>query len=191
MYIPPVVDELTDEEDIDDNVVIEQVRPNEQEISGLFEIQNHNDTTNEGPIDSDDETLDVKRQKLLRQKVSAPVWKKGETTYANLPVFDNTGREDIKNNLCGKSPLELFYLFFDEVRLMKAEDDNRNRKINQAVGSSIPDEVRLDNIGHVISMHADKARRRCKLCKSHTIYICVKCKTHLHLKCFEAYHKKI
>ncbi|KAK9736253.1 hypothetical protein QE152_g12635 [Popillia japonica] len=79
VYIPPEVDELTDEEDIDDNVVIEQFRPNEQEISGLFEIQNHNDTTNEGPIDSDDETLDVKRQKLLRQKVSAPVWKKGET----------------------------------------------------------------------------------------------------------------
>ncbi|KAK9717321.1 Transposase IS4 [Popillia japonica] len=76
------------------------------------------------------------------------------------------------------------------VRLMKTEDDNPNRKINQAVGSSIP-EVRLANIGHVISMDADKAGHRCKLRKSHTIYIWVKCKTHLHLKCFEAYHKKI
>ncbi|KAK9685942.1 hypothetical protein QE152_g37563 [Popillia japonica] len=96
VYIPPEVDELTDEEDIDDNVAIEQFRPNEQEISGLFEIQNHNDTSNKGPIDSDDETLDVKRQKLLRQKVSAPVWKKGETTYANLPVFDNTDNTEEK-----------------------------------------------------------------------------------------------
>ncbi|KAK9685945.1 Transposase IS4 [Popillia japonica] len=42
---------------------------------------------------------------------------------------------------------QLEFKSYIAVRLMKAEDDSPNRRINQAVGSSIPDEVRLDNIG--------------------------------------------
>lgn len=41
MYIPPEVDELTDEENIDDDVITDQNLTNEQEIAGLFEIQTH------------------------------------------------------------------------------------------------------------------------------------------------------
>ncbi|KAK9736254.1 hypothetical protein QE152_g12634 [Popillia japonica] len=112
---------------------------------------------------------------------------------SNLILLDSTIVNAWKiYNIANETQMpQLEFKSYIAVSLMKAEDDDPNRRINQAVGSSIPDEVRLDNIGHVISMDADKARRRCKLCKSHTIYICIKCKTHLHLKCFEAYHKKI
>lgn len=113
VYIPPEVDELTDEEDIDDDVITEEFLPNQREIAGLFEIQTHNHGgTYENFDDSDDEALEVKRQKLLRQNVSLPVWEKGETTFPNLPLADNTGREDIKNNFSGKTPLELFFSLF-------------------------------------------------------------------------------
>ncbi|KAI4469511.1 dde superfamily endonuclease [Holotrichia oblita] len=37
VYIPPKVDELTDEEDIDDNVLLNEI-PLDGEIAGTFEI---------------------------------------------------------------------------------------------------------------------------------------------------------
>lgn len=54
--------------------------------------------------------------------------------------------------------------------------------------NSLPENIRLDKVGHVISEHANKARRRCKLCKNHTIFLCIKCKVHLHSKCFKEFH---
>lgn len=54
----------------------------------------------------------------------------------------------------------------------------------------VPNEVRLDRVGHVIIKHSEKARRRCKQCQNHTIFMCDKCKVHLHTDCFEVFHKK-
>lgn len=56
--------------------------------------------------------------------------------------------------------------------------------------SSLPVEVIHDNIGHVITKNIDNRRRRCRLCKSTTIYFCCKCKIPLHPKCFSNFHKK-
>ncbi|XP_025192062.1 piggyBac transposable element-derived protein 3-like [Melanaphis sacchari] len=41
--------------------------------------------------------------------------------------------------------------------------------------SALPVEIRVDNFGHVIVEDKNKARRRCRQCKSTTIYKCVKC----------------
>ena len=76
------------------------------------------------------------------------------------------------------------------VRLIKSEEvETKNINLGRPAGIPVPDEVRHDNVGHIILMGEDKARRRCKVCKSHTIYICGKCKVHLHTNCFEAYHQ--
>ncbi|XP_022175761.1 piggyBac transposable element-derived protein 3-like [Myzus persicae] len=56
--------------------------------------------------------------------------------------------------------------------------------------SALPVEIRVDNFGHVIVEDKNKARRRCRQCKSTTIYKCVKCQVHLHANCFEKFHTK-
>lgn len=54
--------------------------------------------------------------------------------------------------------------------------------------NALPIEVRFDNIGHIIMEHENKARRRCRQCKSNTIYMCKKCQVHLHTDCFNQFH---
>lgn len=54
---------------------------------------------------------------------------------------------------------------------------------------ALSNELRYDNIGHIIAEERNKARRRCRQCKSTTIYICKKCQVHLHGHCFEKFHK--
>lgn len=56
--------------------------------------------------------------------------------------------------------------------------------------SALPMEIRVDNVGHVIVEHENKARRRCRQCKNNIIYMCVKCRVHLHANCFEQFHTK-
>lgn len=55
---------------------------------------------------------------------------------------------------------------------------------------ALPMEIRVDNIGHVIVEEENKTRRRCRLCKNNTIYMCLKCQVHLHANCFEQFHSK-
>jgi hypothetical protein len=56
--------------------------------------------------------------------------------------------------------------------------------------SALPMEIRVDNVGHVIVEDKNKARRRCRLCKNNTLYMCVKYQVHLHVNCFEQFHSK-
>ncbi|KAI4460832.1 transposase is4 [Holotrichia oblita] len=62
VYIPPTVDELTDEEDIDDNVLLNEI-PLDGEIAGAFEIDVGSDDALHD--ESDEEPLSEKRRKLL------------------------------------------------------------------------------------------------------------------------------
>ncbi|XP_033231513.1 piggyBac transposable element-derived protein 3-like [Belonocnema kinseyi] len=55
---------------------------------------------------------------------------------------------------------------------------------------SLPMDIRFDDIGHVIIEEENKARRRCRQCKSNTIYMCAKCHVHLHTNCFGPFHTK-
>lgn len=71
------------------------------------------------------------------------------------------------------------------LRLMKTEKNRLVRNIPQTL-----DEVRFDNVGHTVVSHTTKARKRCRVCHSHTIYLCQKCNVHLHASCFITYHRK-
>lgn len=54
--------------------------------------------------------------------------------------------------------------------------------------SSIPSPARLDDIGHIIERNSENWRRRCRLCKSTTVFMCNKCRVPLHSNCFKEYH---
>lgn len=56
--------------------------------------------------------------------------------------------------------------------------------------NSLPEQIRYDNIGHLIKRHPENARKKCRMCKNHSIYLCMKCKVHLHPDCFEGFHTK-
>ncbi|KAI4455557.1 hypothetical protein MML48_9g00005572 [Holotrichia oblita] len=78
VYIPLKVDELTDEEDIDDNVLLNEI-PLDGEIAGTFEIDVGSDDALHD--ESDEEPLSEKRRKLVQmniQKSKEPKWEKKE-----------------------------------------------------------------------------------------------------------------
>ena len=135
VYIPPEVDTLTDEENIDDDLLIEEHPLNALEIAGTFEI--HSNNTNCDFDDSDDETLNTKKLRLTKNteiNTPIPIWKKGETRYEKLALPNKSCQEEIQSSLGGKSPLEIFYLFFDDevlstivnYSLKYANDNNRH-----------------------------------------------------------------
>lgn len=51
------------------------------------------------------------------------------------------------------------------------------------------DEERYDSKGHNIAKGILESRRRCRQCKSQTVYVCNKCNVSLHVKCSLDYHK--
>lgn len=87
---------------------------------------------------SDDETLESKRRRLLPTKDHQAFevkWKKGQIEYTHTPISEEfRSREELKNKLSGKSPLELFFAFFDDgvidlilnFSLKYAQDNNRH-----------------------------------------------------------------
>ncbi|XP_066258479.1 piggyBac transposable element-derived protein 3-like [Euwallacea similis] len=150
VYIPPDVDTLTDEEDINyENNLQEFEEPTD--IVGTFELHlpeytnqsctNQSCTllTNEAQWDSsDDETLESKRRRLLsaNERLASTVkWKKGQIEYTHAPISDEfQSREKLKNRLSGKTLLEIFFMFFDDevidlvlnFSVKYAQDNNRH-----------------------------------------------------------------
>nr|CAI5858297.1 unnamed protein product [Callosobruchus analis] len=106
--IPPEVDTLTDEEDINDDM-----NPRESEepfdVVGTFELHVPDNTelpdqsftlsTDEPEWDStDDESLESKRRRMLHR-----------------PMSDEfRAYEELKNALSEKTPLEIFFMFMDD-----------------------------------------------------------------------------
>jgi len=138
IYIPPEVDEVTDEEDIDDNVIGEGSLHNE--IAGTFEIC----ATNLVDSDSDDDNTPLaefankRRKSESKKKFNAnPNWQiNGTPTYSSTPVStNNTLLNIIKAEQEGKTPLEIFSLYFDTefigeiIRYTKSYADQKNRHL--------------------------------------------------------------
>lgn len=65
-----------------------------------------------------------------------------------------------------------------------------SRHIGRPQNNHLPREIRFDNVGHIIKVHDEKARRRCLHCKNQSIFMCKKCNVHLHPECFETFHTK-
>lgn len=116
VYIPPAVDCLTDEEDID----FENIRPENQpaEIAGTFELHNNSANGEDLYDSSDDETLFSKRQKLTIPTTSnevAAAWVKDKLEYTHSPISREAAEiQKMKDKLAGKTPLDVFFCFFDK-----------------------------------------------------------------------------
>ena len=65
----------------------------------------------------------------------------------------------------------------------------KNINLRRTSRNRLPGAVREDKIDHIIIRNEENARRRCKICKSQTIYICKKCQVRLHTKCFSKFHE--
>lgn len=75
--------------------------------------------------------------------------------------------------------------------ILRREEINgsQNSNLGHSSKNSLPEAVKKDLVGHVIIRDVNNARRRCKICKSQTIYQCKKCQIHLHTECFSLYHE--
>lgn len=118
VYIPPEVDEITDEEDINDELLVEE--ESVADVAGTFEIhtnidhetQNDIHCREQEPSSSSaeiDEQATKRRKKNVKQSVTAN-WTKSQPLYTTIPVSGEESEiEAIKNALGGKSPLEFFF----------------------------------------------------------------------------------
>ncbi|KAF2885758.1 hypothetical protein ILUMI_20393 [Ignelater luminosus] len=113
VYIPPDLDELTDQEDIDEDVITEN-DVLDREIAGTFEIHGP-DKEDDEFTDSDDEPLAAKIARLEQKRDIQPKWRKEEFQYTIIPTTnEKLNTEDIEKRLGDKSPLEIFGLYLDD-----------------------------------------------------------------------------
>lgn len=70
-------------------------------------------------------------------------------------------------------------------------DVTNNQGLGRPPKGGLPDCVRKDKVGHLIKRLEKKSRRRCRHCKSQTVFICVKCNVPLHSTCFRIFHDKM
>lgn len=83
--------------------------------------------------------------------------------------------------------------------LLKSEEESdlevnyqplrRNINLGRPSKNMLPGAVREDITNHIIIRNEENARRRCKICKSQTIYISKKCRVRLHLEYFSKFHE--
>ena len=139
--IPPDVDCVTDEGDVDDNVLAEQSL--EKDIANAFELHTKSDIAYENDknnlhmplpkkikmISEGEELImnnkckreTVKGNKKKNKSKILPKWGKNvDPTYSTLPSSDEKKQSDMLiEKLDGKSPIEIFEMFMDEKFLVK------------------------------------------------------------------------
>lgn len=142
VYIPPDVKTITDEEDVDDNILAEQ--PLEKDIAGTFELHTKTDIANEklNEESENDESKNVHMpqkkkikmnkegkqiimnnkciktrtddKKQMKSKI-LPKWVKKYPTYSTSPSSEEEEQSEMLiQKLDGKSPIELFEMLLDE-----------------------------------------------------------------------------
>lgn len=147
VIIPPTVDDLTDEEDIDENALLGKFAHYKdkhrwltkicflgdlvpQDVAGTFELL-------VPEMENDDICVEPSTSKgaTKRNTVYTPKWKKKHPEYDNLPVSnEEVAKKDLVEALADKSPLDIFFMFFDENLLNEiiyfsekyAKDNNRH-----------------------------------------------------------------
>lgn len=77
-------------------------------------------------------------------------------------------------------------------RMVNPENEEELRELYVQRGRpsaiELPNDVRKDNVGHLIYKDVHGQRRRCRACHSQTIYMCAKCDVPLHPDCFYSFH---
>ena len=129
-----------------------------------------------GGVDLHDNGIANYRCKVLGKKWWWPIF-----IYAIDSLIVNSWK--FYNIVNQTSMPQLDFKSYVALRLMKTERGTVTRNPATAVN-----ELRFDNIGHLLIHSPDKARRRCRICHSQTVHICQKCKVHLHTICFVKYH---
>lgn len=208
VYIPPAVDTLTDEEDMDDEDKLEEFEE-PTDIVGTFELhvpENTNalgqtcalSTTEPEWDSSDDETLESKRRRILSANSrlgSTTKWKKGQIEYTHTPISNEfRSCEELKNRLLGKTPLEFFFMFFDDevidlilnFSVKYAQDNNRhefslskNELLNFIGILYFSGYHSLPHIQHYWSTDEDKGIELIKKCMSRNRFQTIKQNLHL------------
>lgn len=120
VYIPPPVDELTDEEEVDDDICEDAW--DLPDVAGTYEIHVTPLETFE-EVDDQSSPTPSKKSKLCQQPVKSkskkpiPKWRKEMPTYTSEPQNEEKHKlEEIENKVGGKTPFEVFSLYFsDEV----------------------------------------------------------------------------
>lgn len=122
IYIPPPNEgDVTDEEFIDDEELMEDVPPN-LEICGEIEVQ-FDSTVNDFPAPMSavekETVLSVPKQKYAPEKsFGVPKWKKSKRINFNFDRPDENCVQPLQNkiveSMSGKSPWQLFLQYFDE-----------------------------------------------------------------------------
>lgn len=120
VYIPPSVDELTDEEEISDDIC--ENDSNLPDVAGTYELHASFPDTSEDlnnlsvPSSSKKAKVSIKTTKTKSNK-TLPKWEKINPIYTTKPQNEEKNiMEQIENSIGGKSPFEVFSLYFsDEV----------------------------------------------------------------------------
>lgn len=135
-----------------------------------------------GGVDLHDNAIANYRTRILGKKWWWPLFSNAiDSTIVNAWKIFNIVHEKKMSQLDFKS-----YIAY---RLLKIQCQD-GKESTSRVPSSTPFELRTDKVGHIITQEDRKARRRCRVCHSATIYMCKKCNVHIHANCFEAFHKK-
>lgn len=117
VYVPPETDDLTDEENIDENIIGEEVM--EGDIAGTYEIQvneDSHDSENDLPLREIAKRDESENQKATKsQKHVIPEWKRIDIpTYSGSPQYHSIEHlNNIRTEHGGKMPYEIFSLFLD------------------------------------------------------------------------------
>lgn len=117
VYIPPPVDEVTDEEELDDDICENAI--NLPDIAGTYEIHASLPDTSEDldsqSLPSTSKKAKVSKKTINKSKTALPKWKKEVPIYTTEPQNEEKKNlEDIENRIGGKTPIEVFSLFFSD-----------------------------------------------------------------------------
>lgn len=115
-----------------------------------------------------------------------------DSVLVNAWKIYNMVNEETLSQLEFKSYVAVTLLKSEEAQLTENSHFLSNPNINMGRPSknALPTNIRYDNVGHVIEEHENKCRRRCRQCRSTTIYMCKKCQVHLHADCFKIFHSR-
>lgn len=138
-----------------------------------------------GGVDLHDNAIANYRTRILGKKWWWPLFTNAvDSAIINAWKIYNIVQEKKMSQLDFKS-----YIAYRLLKIQNHEEPDQPGPSNR-VPCNTPTEVRMDNVGHVIVQEPTKARRRCRVCHSATIYMCKKCNVHIHANCFQTFHNK-
>lgn len=113
VYIPPPVDEEELDNDLHENVI------NLTDVAGTYEIHaslpNSSEDLDSESLPSSSIKSKVSKKTINKSKTALPKWKKEVPVYTTAPQNkEKINLDDIENRIGGKTPFEVFSLYFSD-----------------------------------------------------------------------------